>query len=103
MHTVGNITWIKVSPCVPVLIMVEWMFLFVRYDSNSGGEREIQRTMLELLNQLDGFDSRGDVKVCYYWMNTGDWTEIFHILHNMNELIFKAYFRNSLSALYLTS
>ena len=29
-----------------------------RYDSNSGGEREIQRTMLELLNQLDGFDSR---------------------------------------------
>jgi len=36
-----------------------------RYDSNSGGEREIQRTMLELLNQLDGFDSRGDVKVNY--------------------------------------
>ena len=34
-----------------------------RYDSNSGGEREIQRTMLELLNQLDGFDERGDVKV----------------------------------------
>ena len=34
-----------------------------RYESNSGGEREIQRTMLELLNQLDGFDYRGDVKV----------------------------------------
>ncbi|EFC44386.1 predicted protein [Naegleria gruberi] len=34
-----------------------------RFDSTSGGEREIQRTMLELLNQLDGFDSRGDVKV----------------------------------------
>lgn len=34
-----------------------------RYDSNSGGEKEIQRTLLELLNQLDGFDSRGDVKV----------------------------------------
>merc|ERR1712170_45715 len=34
-----------------------------RYDSSSGGTREIQRTMLELLNQLDGFDSRGDVKV----------------------------------------
>ncbi len=39
------------------------IFGFLRYDSNSGGEREIQRTMLELLNQLDGFDSRGDVKV----------------------------------------
>ncbi|KAK4426016.1 26S proteasome regulatory subunitA [Sesamum alatum] len=34
-----------------------------RYDAHSGGEREILRTMLELLNQLDGFDSRGDVKV----------------------------------------
>ena len=34
-----------------------------RYDSHSGGEKEIQRTMLELLNQLDGFDERGDVKV----------------------------------------
>ena len=34
-----------------------------RYDSQSGGEKEIQRTMLELLNQLDGFDDRGDVKV----------------------------------------
>jgi 26S proteasome regulatory subunit T2 len=34
-----------------------------RYDSSSSGQREIQRTMLELLNQLDGFDTRGDVKV----------------------------------------
>jgi 26S proteasome regulatory subunit T2 len=34
-----------------------------RYDAHSGGEREIQRTMLELLNQLDGFDARSDVKV----------------------------------------
>merc|ERR1719231_1539731 len=34
-----------------------------RYDSQSGGAKEIQRTMLELLTQLDGFDNRGDVKV----------------------------------------
>lgn len=34
-----------------------------RYDAHSGGEREIQRTMLELLNQLDGFDAISDVKV----------------------------------------
>ncbi|OII71983.1 26s proteasome subunit 4 [Cryptosporidium andersoni] len=34
-----------------------------RHDAHSGGERDIQRTMLELLNQLDGFESRGDVKV----------------------------------------
>lgn len=34
-----------------------------RYDARSGGEREIQRTMLELLNQLDGFDNKSDIKV----------------------------------------
>eukprot|EP00761_Pharyngomonas_kirbyi_P004213 gb/GECH01004217.1/.p1 GENE.gb/GECH01004217.1/~~gb/GECH01004217.1/.p1 ORF type:complete len:444 (+),score=136.64 gb/GECH01004217.1/:1-1332(+) len=34
-----------------------------RYDASSGGEREIQRTLLELLNQLDGFESHREVKV----------------------------------------
>lgn len=34
-----------------------------RYDSTSDAQREIQRTMLELLNQLDGFDNRNDIKV----------------------------------------
>nr|XP_027193576.1 26S proteasome regulatory subunit 7A-like [Dermatophagoides pteronyssinus] len=27
------------------------------------GDREVQRTMLEIINQLDGFDSRGNIKV----------------------------------------
>jgi len=40
-----------------------YLLTYCRYESTSGGEREIQRTMLELLNQLDGFDTRGDVKV----------------------------------------
>uniref|UniRef100_A0A8C7AXN6 ATPase AAA-type core domain-containing protein n=1 Tax=Neovison vison TaxID=452646 RepID=A0A8C7AXN6_NEOVI len=34
-----------------------------RYKSNSGGEREIQQTMLELLSQLDEVDLRDDMKV----------------------------------------
>ena len=34
-----------------------------RYNSSSSGEQEVQRTMLELLTQLDGFDTRTDVKV----------------------------------------
>lgn len=34
-----------------------------RFDSDKSGDREVQRTMLELLNQLDGFDDRGDIKV----------------------------------------
>lgn len=46
-----------------VSVLTCFLVTYHRYDSNSGGEREIQRTMLELLNQLDGFDSRGDVKV----------------------------------------
>lgn len=29
----------------------------------SEGEKEVQRTMLELLNQLDGFDGKKDVRV----------------------------------------
>lgn len=31
--------------------------------SQSGGDSEVQRTMLEIVNQLDGFDPRGNVKV----------------------------------------
>ncbi|CAK9300206.1 unnamed protein product [Gordionus sp. m RMFG-2023] len=34
-----------------------------RFDSERAGDREVQRTMLELLNQLDGFSSSSDVKV----------------------------------------
>jgi len=34
-----------------------------RFDSDISGDREVQRTMLELLNQLDGFSSETQVKV----------------------------------------
>jgi len=34
-----------------------------RFDSDTSGDREVQRTMLELLNQLDGFSSSEDIKV----------------------------------------
>ena len=47
----------------PALLIIFNTKKIDRYESTSGGEREIQRTMLELLNQLDGFDTRGDVKV----------------------------------------
>jgi len=35
----------------------------VRFDDGAGGDNEVQRTMLELINQLDGFDARGNIKV----------------------------------------
>lgn len=34
-----------------------------RFDSDTSGDRETQRTMLELLNQLDGFSPNDDIKV----------------------------------------
>jgi SpoVK/Ycf46/Vps4 family AAA+-type ATPase len=34
-----------------------------RHDDGQGGDNEVQRTMLEIVNQLDGFDSRGNIKV----------------------------------------
>lgn len=34
-----------------------------RFDDGLGGDNEVQRTMLEIVNQLDGFDARGNIKV----------------------------------------
>lgn len=34
-----------------------------RFDSGKDGDREVQRTMLELLNQLDGFSSNDEIKL----------------------------------------
>merc|ERR1711935_117559 len=31
--------------------------------NDGGGDNEVQRTMLEIVNQLDGFDTRGNIKV----------------------------------------
>ena len=34
-----------------------------RIDDGQGGDNEVSRTMLELINQLDGFEARGNIKV----------------------------------------
>jgi 26S proteasome regulatory subunit T1 len=34
-----------------------------RFDDGAGGDNEVQRTMLEIVNQLDGFEQRGNIKV----------------------------------------
>merc|ERR1711898_67601 len=34
-----------------------------RFDAQTGADREVQRILLELLNQMDGFDPRGNIKV----------------------------------------
>lgn len=40
-----------------------FVFPGARFDDGAGGDNEVQRTMLELINQLDGFDPRGNIKV----------------------------------------
>lgn len=34
-----------------------------RFDAQTGADREVQRILLELLNQMDGFDQTSNVKV----------------------------------------
>lgn len=36
-----------------------------RFDAQTGADREVQRILLELLNQMDGFDQGSNVKVCH--------------------------------------
>ena len=32
------------------------------FDDGIGGDNEVQHTMLKFVNQLDGFDARGNIK-----------------------------------------
>ena len=50
------------SPCIIFIDEIDAIGT-KRFDSEKSGDREVQRTMLELLNQLDGFSSEADVKV----------------------------------------
>lgn len=34
-----------------------------RFDAQTGADREVQRILMELLNQMDGFDQNTNVKV----------------------------------------
>ena len=36
-----------------------------RFDAQTGADREVQRILLELLNQMDGFDQTTNVKVTF--------------------------------------
>lgn len=41
-----------------------------RSESGGGGDSEVQRTMLELLNQLDGFEPTKNIKASIAIVNT---------------------------------
>ena len=50
------------SPCIIFIDEIDAIGT-KRFDSELTGDREVQRTMLELLNQLDGFSSSDNIKV----------------------------------------
>lgn len=50
------------SPCIVFIDEIDAIGS-KRYSARSSGTREIQRTMIELLTQLDGFEERSEVKV----------------------------------------
>jgi 26S proteasome regulatory subunit T5 len=50
------------SPCIIFIDEIDAVGT-TRRGGESNGDREVQRTMLELLNQLDGFSSAEDVKI----------------------------------------
>ena len=50
------------SPCIIFIDEIDAIGT-KRFDSELSGDREVQRTMLELLNQLDGFSSHAEIKV----------------------------------------
>lgn len=57
-----------------------------RFDDGVGGDNEVQRTMLEIVNQLDGFDARGNIKVLmatnrYFFHSTRD-SRSFYVLNS---------------------
>lgn len=49
-----------------------------RFDSEKSGDREVQRTMLELLNQLDGFSSDERIKVCITYVRVCIYIHIYY-------------------------
>lgn len=54
-----------------------------RFSEGTSADREIQRTLMELLNQLDGFDGLGQVGVsccCIVWGGLG-MCGAFHLLY----------------------
>lgn len=59
-----------------------------RFDSEKSGDREVQRTMLELLNQLDGFSSDERIKVSISSFNS----PLNH--HSVASVLFTGHRRN---------
>ena len=58
------------SPCIVFIDEVDAIAI-KRFDAQTGADREVQRILLELLNQMDGFDQTTNVK-CIMATNRAD-------------------------------
>ena len=52
-----------------------------RFSDGDGSSNEVQRTMLELINQLDGFDPRGNIKVLMATNRSGGVSSLMSLFH----------------------
>lgn len=59
-----------------------------RFSEGTSADREIQRTLMELLNQMDGFDSLGQVH-SYLSFTTSYITEIYIYIYSFFFVRFK--------------
>lgn len=73
------------SPCIIFIDEVD-AIATKRFDAQTGSDREVQRILLELLNQMDGFDQQTSVKVSLHrrldgheLMNRSSWLPIDRI------------------------
>ena len=61
VDAIGGMSWGFM--CALMQLIIHSICEGARHDDGAGSDNEVQRTMLELINQLDGFDPRGNIKV----------------------------------------
>ena len=70
------------SPCIIFIDEIDAIGT-KRFDSEVSGDREVQRTMLELLNQLDGFSSDANIKASHRFCMQGHVAETSMLLKTL--------------------
>ena len=61
VHAVFTLAW-KLAPSIIFIDEVD-AIATARFDAQTGADREVQRILMEMLNQMDGFDQSVNVKV----------------------------------------
>lgn len=67
------------SPCIIFIDEVD-AIATKRFDAQTGSDREVQRILIELLTQMDGFDQQTNVKVSAVYLDVRD-TSAYYSLY----------------------